>query len=341
MLWRRALPSLRARCRACTADAGGRQFRIAELVSADVAASFEQRGFAVVEQLVSPAVVEALRARFEVLFDGQFETGTYPDEWHWRSGISVPHATREICNGWKSDRVVASVALSASLGRLASNLMGWPGARIGQDDVLWKPPGGTPVGFHQDSSYISTQFEPYDGNSLTIWIALDDADPEVGTVEYAPGSHRWAVDHRRVVDDLADESFHDQGGSGGDHRAAMRRCPEATALLAPADADIVACTVAAGGAVLHHQDTWHGSGPNTSETRPRRALGVHLIRSDVRFRAGDALLGEAGAPSYIYGRYKRMGETSLDESHFPITWAAADSGQQRSAFLDNYCTLPV
>ena len=326
----------RACCRACANEAGGQQFRIARSVSADVAASLEERGFAVVEQLISPGVVEALRTRFDVLFDGQFETGTYPDEWHWRSGISMAHATREICNGWKADRVVASVALSASLGRLASTLMGWPGARIGQDDVLWKPPGGTPVGFHQDSSYISTQFEPYEDNSLTIWIALDDADSTVGSVEYVPGSHRWDVDHR-VVDDLAEESFH-KGGS--DHRAAMRSCPEA-ATLAPADADIVACTVAAGGAVLHHQDTWHGSGPNQSETRPRRALGVHLIRSDVRFRAGDALLGEAGAPSYIYGRYKRMGETTLDENHFPITWAAPDSEQQRSPFLDSYCTLPI
>lgn len=318
----------------CTANAGSTQFRIAGSVSPNVSASFEKNGFAVVDQLISPPLVEALRQRFDMLFEGQFETGTYPDEWHWRSGISMAHATREICNGWKSDRVVASVALSTALGRLGSTLMGWPGARIGQDDVLWKPPGGTPVGFHQDSAYISTQFEPYQANSLTIWIALDDADPTVGTVEYAPGSHRWTVNNK-VVADLANEGFH-KGDS--DHRAAMRRCPEAAQL---SNADIVACSVPAGGAVLHHQDTWHGSGVNHSKTRPRRALGVHLIRSDVRFRAGDALLGDVGAPSYIYGRYKRIGETSLDENHFPIIWAAEGSGQRRSPFLDTYCTLPV
>ena len=97
---------------------------------------------------------------YDGLFKGKFQTGCYPDEWHWREGISYPHITREIVNGWKCDKEVARIVLSERIGKVVSELMGWDGCRIGQDDVLWKPPGGTPVGFHQDSAYISTQFVP-------------------------------------------------------------------------------------------------------------------------------------------------------------------------------------
>ena len=48
---------------------------------------------------------------------------------------------REICNGWKSDHAIASVAKSASIGKLVTSLMDWKeGARLAQDSVLWKPP---------------------------------------------------------------------------------------------------------------------------------------------------------------------------------------------------------
>lgn len=41
----------------------------------------------------------------------------------------------------KSSDLVASVACSANLAAVAAKLMGWAGVRLGQDDVLWKPPG--------------------------------------------------------------------------------------------------------------------------------------------------------------------------------------------------------
>lgn len=104
-----------------------------------------------------------------------------------------------MCNVWKSDRLVASVILQESLGKLVANVMGWSAARVAQDDLIWKPPcpcdeassaNDSVVGFHQDSAYISSQFEPVDNNSVTVWMALDDADEETGCVQYAVGSHR-------------------------------------------------------------------------------------------------------------------------------------------------------
>ena len=38
-----------------------------------------------------------------------------------------------------------------------------------------------------------------------------------------------------------------------------------------------------------------------------------MVRHDVEWRAGPP-------PDYIYGRYKRPGETHPDETSFPVTW---------------------
>lgn len=55
---------------------------------------------------------------------------------------------------WKSDYTIASVVLSERLGRLAAELAGWKGTRVGQDDIWWKPPGTKAISFHQDAPYF-------------------------------------------------------------------------------------------------------------------------------------------------------------------------------------------
>src|SRR4029453_14226230 len=122
------------------------------LSSAQIA-RFHDDGFLILERLVDPADAARVAGRFERLFRGEFETGLYPDEWNWREGRDAPDLARQICNGWKSDYTVASLGLRAEIGRLWAELAGWPGARLAQDNVIWKPPGARPLGFHQDDSY--------------------------------------------------------------------------------------------------------------------------------------------------------------------------------------------
>merc|ERR1712216_378796 len=57
---------------------------------------FAENGYLLVQNLISKDQVEELRSRWEPLFDGDFPTGLYPDEWHWRKGLSLPDVTREI-----------------------------------------------------------------------------------------------------------------------------------------------------------------------------------------------------------------------------------------------------
>ncbi len=50
-----------------------------------------------------------------------------------------------------------------------------------------------------------------------------------------------------------------------------------------------AVAVPPGGCVVHSQDCWHGSAPNVSRKRHRRALVIHFLRGDVRFIDGHSL----------------------------------------------------
>ncbi|MEC8998979.1 MAG: phytanoyl-CoA dioxygenase family protein, partial [Actinomycetota bacterium] len=177
-------------------------------VASRVAAAFDVDGFATVDRLVDDHVVEALHDRFDRLFRGRFETGVAPDEVNWQEGTGDPTLTRQLCNAWKADRLVASVVLDSALGEALAHLAGWPGARIIQDNVLWKPPGARSVGFHRDNAYLAW-CRPRE--MATCWIALDPTTSDGGTIEFARGSHRWATGAEPPMD------FH----APDDHRAPM------------------------------------------------------------------------------------------------------------------------
>ena len=290
-----------------------------------------------------------LHQRYEALFRGNFETGIYPDEWHWRHGLSLPNVTREICNAYKADRVVASVVLNANLAAMAAALQGWSSVRIGQDDVIWKPPvttvdankakqsnnpqttiGDTTIGYHQDSAYISTNFVPYENNMLTVWIALDDANQETGCVEYVAGSHLWEAS--RAEQEEPTLGFF---SSNNEEQSSHRHSLPSNASLD----DIVSAPCPAGHVIFHHQDVWHGSGPNQSTTRHRRALVAHLLRGDVQWKPpqeDNNNLPPWSDTSYIYGRYRRSGTTQLEEDFFPILYASPESSLARTSWLDTY-----
>jgi hypothetical protein len=276
-----------------------------ELTAAEIE-RFRADGFLILDRFLDPVVVERARGRFAGLFRGEFETGLQPDEWNWKEGRDPPDVTRQICNGWRSDRTVAAIVLAEQVGSTCAALMGWPGARIAQDNVIWKPPGAKPLGFHQDDSY-GHWFVP--SGYCTCWMALDDTTAVGGTIEYAKGSHRWEVAPpiRR---------FH----APDDHREDFREA----AAKAGHDPEIVPVEVPAGGVAFHHGRTWHGSDRNRGDA-PRRSLVAHCISSEARFHPTEI--------SYVYSRYKRVGDDAMDESFFPVLWT--EDGR-RTGWLDGH-----
>ena len=256
--------------------------------------AFRRDGFIVVEEgFIADEAIAELRERFEPLFAGRYETGIRPDEVNWMPGRDPDDRTRQICNGWKADSRIATQTLSERTGRLAAELMGWDGVRVVQDNVIWKPPGAKSLGMHQDGSYLDYLVPP---QMVTCWIALDDTNADSGTLTYAAGSHRWP----RSPENRGE--FH----APADWLASLER-----ARPTEADLRLVPVVVRAGGVAFHHFNTFHGSGPNTSSSH-RRAVISHLVPADARFHP------EHVDP--VYSRYRRVGDTSLDESFFPIVW---------------------
>ena len=135
--------------------------------------------------------------------------------------------------------------------------MGWPGARLLQDNVLWKPPGARSLGMHQDASYAGYLVPP---EMVTVWMALDDTRAEGGTIEYVRGSHRWP----RVPP-----------ARGEFHAPEDWLAPVAPPLRPASPRERVPVVVRAGGAAIHHGLTFHGSGPNAAAP-DRRALVAHF-----------------------------------------------------------------
>ena len=59
-------------------------------------ARLAERGYVKGLQVLDQETVAGLRERLPLLFRGEFDTGVYPDEMHWREGISRQDAPREV-----------------------------------------------------------------------------------------------------------------------------------------------------------------------------------------------------------------------------------------------------
>jgi ectoine hydroxylase-related dioxygenase (phytanoyl-CoA dioxygenase family) len=266
--------------------------------------SFHRDGFLIIEEgFLTPSAIEILRERFAALFTGEYATGIAPDEVNWKEGRDRDDVTRQICNGWRADDLIAAQVLSERTGQAAAQLMGYRGTRMLQDNCLWKPPGTKSLGMHQDGSFADYLVP---AEVITCWVALDDTQAGGGTIEYVRGSHNWP----KSPPDRG--SFH----TPDDWLAPMRKAaPDG---LEP---ELVPVVVKAGGATFHHSLSWHGSGPNEA-TVERRSLVSHLIPVEARFHPENT--------DVIYSRYRRRGDLSLDESFFPVVW---DENGGRSAWL--------
>ena len=278
-------------------------------------ARFHEDGFLVVERLIEPEDAARAAARFELLFEGKFETGLIPDDWNWGEGVNTSRLNRQISNAWKSDYTIASIALRPGIGLWCAQLGGWPGARVNQHDLVWKLPGSLAVKMHQDILY-DLWVTP--SELISCWIALTDTSREAGTIEYARGSHKWGLFQPKSTTKFYGVE---------DYTEELR----AAAAQAGGEVEIVPVEVPAGGGVFHSGRTWHGSGPCRDPVRDRRALATHCCSSESRFSSENLTVG-MGA---VFTRYKRFNDDTMDESFFPILWT--EDGR-RSAFLDEYMT---
>ena len=273
--------------------------------TADQIAAYERDGFLIVPDYLDSDEVDGVLGRFEQLFAHVFETGIAPDEVNYTPGVTPPDRTRQLCNVWKSDRVIAATTLSARNAAFAAALTGLPGLCINQDNLIWKPSSGAPLLAHQDGAYLDYLAPP---NMVTCWMALDDTSRDAGTIYYARGSHRWP-----------------HAGAGGQFHAPEDWLSWLEAVRpSGAEIDLVPVEVPRGGAAFHDAWDFHGSPANVTAAQ-RRSVISHFMSTETRWNPA--------SPHPVYSRYRRPGETAIDEAVFPVLWRADG---YRSAWLADY-----
>jgi phytanoyl-CoA hydroxylase len=125
-----------------------------------------------------------------------------------------------------------------------------------QTMVYFKPPGARGQALHQDNFYLQAQ----PGTCVAAWLALDRADEDNGCLLVVPGSHRWPILCTETADTR--QSFTD------------------VTVPLPPDECAVPVRMEPGDVLFFNGSLVHGSMPNRTDDRFRRALIGHYIQAE-------------------------------------------------------------
>ena len=260
-------------------------------LSPDQLRSYRDKGYVVPDYRLPDGLLAEAKAQYDALLERNRDIG---------SDIMLgPHLEKPGAQGVRGARFWLDLAAMPEILAMVRQL-------IGPDIVLWgttvfgKPAGGgkaTP--WHQDGDYYPIR--PLE--TLTVWIALDDALPENGCMRFIPGSHRARrlySHHWEERDDLTINLVCDARHFDADRAE-----------------DLV---LKAGQLSFHDVYMIHGSGPNRTDKR-RAAFIVRLMPGGSFY---DHRLGEDFArrhPAQDYGRralYLLAGRDRTGRNDFAI-----------------------
>jgi ectoine hydroxylase-related dioxygenase (phytanoyl-CoA dioxygenase family) len=242
-----------------------------QLSSAQLEA-YHRDGYAVVEDLLQPDEVNALRERvreythhgrpwggIKVQIEPRIERGE----------MKVAHpgdGIRKIDFLVQHDDLFRRLGLHENIVSILEQILG-PDIKMFRNSLLLKPPEvGSAKGMHQDSPYW-----PIKPMSLcSCWFTLDDATPENGAMAVIPGGHkRGPLPHVHVTDDyVVDERYYDS-------------------------ADMVLTPIRAGGGLFFHSLLPHYTAPNRSN-KWRRAIALSYMSAQSKYT------GEGESPVYFH-----------------------------------------
>jgi phytanoyl-CoA hydroxylase len=158
-----------------------------------------------------------------------------------------------------------------------------------QTMLYFKPPGARGQALHQDQAYLRVK----PGTCMAAWLALDRCDEENGCMRVVPGSHKLPLLCTQTADTTL--SFTD------------------VTVPVPEDVPVEPVLMELGDVLFFEGSTIHGSYPNTSADRFRRALIGHYIAGEaekvglfyhpiLRMNGEEVMLGESegGGPCGIW-----------------------------------------
>lgn len=190
-------------------------------------------------------------------------------------------------------------ALSGAAPEIAAKLLGGSTVRFFGDQMFVKEPQTRErTAFHQDATY----FEIEGDQCCVLWIPVDPATLETGTMMYVRGSHLDGTLYQPNV-------FVSQTTLPG---AEGKVLPDIEG--EPDKHDIVHFDVEPGDLVVHHFRTVHGAGGNLSRYQVRRALSIRYCGDDIIAKQ------RPWAPRQLHYTAPLNYGRSLDGPDFPVVW---------------------
>ncbi len=211
---------------------------------------YQENGYVVVKKLFSSDEIAQYREHYMTLR----KHGSYPGDLtgaDTKNGDPLKRYPRMIHMHRWDERSLRWV-LDGRLNRCLTALLGREPYAV-QTMLYFKPPGARGQALHQDNFYLRAQ----PGTCMAAWLALDDSDEANGCMQIVPGSHTWPLLCTAKADTSV--SFTD------------------VTVPLPRDHAVRPVIMAAGDVLFFNGALVHGSFPNTTPDRFRRALIGHYI----------------------------------------------------------------
>ncbi|MBV9851660.1 MAG: phytanoyl-CoA dioxygenase family protein [Armatimonadetes bacterium] len=215
-------------------------------------AFFDENGYAVVQGLFTPDEVAQYREHYMRLRAQGPKPGDMVADTQ-KSGDPLQRYPRMIhMHRW--DDLSLRWVLDARIADSLRTFLGDEPLAV-QTMLYFKPAGARGQALHQDNFYLRA----HPGTCMAAWLALDPCDEENGCMRVVPGSHTWPILCTAQADTSA--SFTD------------------VTVPIPDGQEVRPVLMDAGDVLFFNGSLVHGSYPNTSADRFRRALIGHYIEA--------------------------------------------------------------
>ncbi|MGW6843862.1 phytanoyl-CoA dioxygenase family protein [Streptomyces sp. NPDC054958] len=238
------------------------------------AAEYEERGFAIIRNVIPEDLLEEARSHVEWL------TSKYPE-------LRPEHLHHPLI---RNDAFWVRLVTDPRLAKIGQHFLG-PNLACFTAHYICKPSyDGQPVFWHQDGSYW--KLAPM--QALTVWLAIDESTTANGCLRMIPGSHKLPLHAPNLRTDKPNMLFSEADTDLVSHWAAEQ--------------GIVDIELNPGDVSIHHPHLLHCSEANTSAKR-RCGLDIGYIATSTRIESRGLYLDPvmvAGAPLDGVNTYRRL-----------------------------------
>lgn len=256
---------------------------------------YQDQGFLVVEDFLSPDELAELKSAVLKTVKELGDKKVAGGEVEMTDGNDYyAKVFTQKLNLWRINETVRRYMLDPGLGEAVSKLSGVDGMRVWHDQALIKQPWGNPTAWHLDAPYWAF----HSRQTISIWIALEDATLQNGCLFFLPGTHKEATFENVTIG----QNF---GGLFTVYPQWAEREPACAAMKA-------------GTASFHNGLTAHGAGPNITP-HTRAAMTCAFMPNGATFNGQQNIL-----PDRVFNSLK-VGDVLADDERNPLVYSTREN----------------